>query len=211
MRKITKGIHPEPESLANFKRTNRTATYADLNETERTDIRLVCLKEQHYLCAYCCKEISGENHDCMNEHVEARRIAPARSLDFTNIVSSCTTPGQCDASHGSQPLPLTPFMSECETELEFTLSGKVRGLTDRAKETIRVLNLGDELQNNRSLIEQRKQFIQSIMFSNGIDPEDGLDDDELLEMVINDISTPKNGKLEAFAPVVVNVLKQWVA
>ncbi|ERP00295.1 hypothetical protein L360_04747, partial [Enterobacter sp. MGH 14] len=35
------------------------------------------------------------------------------------------------------------------------------------------------------------------MFSNGIEPEDGLDDDELLEMVINDISTPKNGKLEA--------------
>ncbi|WP_255343991.1 hypothetical protein [Enterobacter sp. MGH 14] len=93
-------------------------------------------------------------------------------------------------------MPLTPFMSECETELEFTLSGKVRGLTDRAKETIRVLNLGDELQSNRSLIEQRKQFIQSIMFSNGIEPEDGLDDDELLEMVINDISTPKNGSLK---------------
>ncbi|MFB2671085.1 hypothetical protein ACE02U_20135 [Shewanella xiamenensis] len=210
MRKITKGIYPEPISLSDFKRANPKATYTDLRETERTDIRSVCLQEQYYLCAYCCKEISGANHDCMNEHVEARRIAPARSLDFTNIVSSCTTPGQCDAAHGSLALPLTPFMSECETEFEFTLSGKVRGLTDRAKETIRVLNLGDELQNNRSLIEQRRQLIQSIMFTNGIDPEEGLDDDDLLKMVINDISTPKSGKLDAFSPIVVNVLKQWV-
>ena len=70
------------------------------------------------------------------------------------------------------------------TEFEFTLSGKVRGLTQRAKDTIQVLNLGDELKNNRSLIEQRKIFIQSILLTNGIDADDGLDDDELIKMLL---------------------------
>jgi hypothetical protein len=35
-------------------------------------------------------------------------------------------------AHGSQPLPLTPLMPECETELRFKFSGRVEGLTERA-------------------------------------------------------------------------------
>ena len=211
MRKINKRPGFEPLSLTDWKGKHLKGKYTDLTNVEREDIRSECLEEQYFLCAYCCKSISGKNHDCMNEHVEARRIAPQRSLDFTNIVASCTTPKQCDNSHDSQPLPLTPFMAGCETDLEFTLSGKVRGLTPDALETIRVLNLGDDRKNNKSLIEQRKQFIQAMMFANGINPNDGLDDDELIEMVIDDISTPADGKLEAFVPVIVNVLRQWVA
>ncbi|MCG6341261.1 TIGR02646 family protein [Vibrio fluvialis] len=211
MRKITKRAAFEPDSLGVWKRRNPNGVYADLTEVERQDIRTECSKEQFFICAYCCKPISGSNLDTMNEHVESRKIAPNRSLDFSNIVGSCTTRGQCDDSHGSQHLPLTPFMDECETEFEFTLSGKIRGLTDRAKETIKVLNLGDELARNRSLIEQRKQFIQSILLTNGVDPDDGLDDDELIDLVIDDISEPKDGKLDPFSPVAINVLRQWIA
>lgn len=211
MRKITKRVDFEPRSLTDWKRRNPHGKYTDLSILERQDIRSECLKEQYCLCAYCCKSISVKENDCMNEHVEARAIAPHRSLDFTNIVASCTTPNQCDNSHRSQPLPLTPFMDECESELEFTLSGKVRGLTPSALETIRVLNLGDNRENNKSLIEQRKQFVHAMMFANGIDPNDGLEDDDLIQLVIDEISIPQDGKLEAFVPVVVNVLRQWVA
>ncbi|WP_263080638.1 hypothetical protein [Endozoicomonas sp. Mp262] len=62
----------------------------------------------------------------------------------------------------------------------------------------------------RRIIEKRKQLVQSILFTNGIDPSEGLDDDDLINMVIDDISTPSGGKLEGFSPVVVNVLRQWV-
>lgn len=210
MRKITKRDGFEPQSLTNWKRTNPRGQYSDLAEHVRNDIRIECAKEQYFLCAYCSKPITGTNKDSMNEHVEARRIAPNRSLDFTNIVASCTTPRQCDDSHGCQPLPLTPFMNECESELEFKLSGKVIGLSERAKETIRVLNLGDTLANNRSLIEQRKQLTESLLWANGVDPTEGLEDDELIELLLNEITTPKNGKLEAFSPVLVNILKQWI-
>ncbi|MDV6344014.1 hypothetical protein [Nitrosomonas sp. Is37] len=208
MRKINKGR--EPASLIAWKRTNPVGDYNQLTEIERQDIRDACLQEQFYLCAYCCQKITGENDDCMNEHVEARHLAPNRSLDFGNIVASCTTPNQCDAAHGSQPLSLTPLMAECETELRFKISGRIEGLTDQAKETIRVLNLGDTEVNNKALIEKRKNLSESLLWKNGVDPSEGLDDDELIKAVIDDISQPQNGKLESFAPVVVNILRNWL-
>lgn len=211
MRKITKRVGFEPQALTRWKRANPRGVYKDLTDLERVEIRIKCTQEQYFLCAYCCKSISGTNVDTMNEHVEARKIAPNRSLDFTNIVGSCTTPNQCDNSHGSQALPLTPLMNGCETDLTFKLSGRVSGETPDAIEMIKILNLGDTEQNNKSLIEQRKQIIQSILLTNGVDPQDGLDDDELIQLVINDICLPKDGKLEAFSPAVVNVLRQWVA
>ncbi|MGR5240767.1 TIGR02646 family protein [Photobacterium damselae] len=211
MRRINKKQGAEPQELISWKRTNHRGIYADLTEIERKAIRHQCTTEQFYICAYCGKAISGSDSDTMNEHVEARRIAPNRSLDLGNIVASCNTSNQCDDSHASQVLPLTPLMPECETELNYSLSGRVSGTTERANIAIKVLNLGDTERNNRSLVEQRKQQIISLLFTNGIDPDDGLDDDELLEMVITDLETPIDGKLTPFSPVVVNVLKQWIA
>ena len=206
MRNINKGI--EPKSLALWRRAHPNSNYDDLTHIERQSIRADCLKEQFYLCAYCCQAITDEN--CMNEHVEARNIAPNRSLDFSNIVASCTTPKQCDDAHGSQNLPLTPLVTECETELKFKISGRIVGLTARAQESIRVLNLGDTEQNNRSLIEKRKQLSHALLFAKDINPSAGLDDEQLINMVINDISQPTSGKLEAFSPVVANILQGWL-
>ena len=208
MRKITKQVGFEPQSLTRWKRANPQGNYNDLTKVEREDIRLACATEQFYLCAYCCKRISGNGKDCMNEHVLARRIAPHKSLDYTNIVASCKTPKQCDDAHGSQALPLTPFVNECETDIRFKLSGRVEGATADATETIRVLHLGND---NKSLVEQRRQFVQALLLGDGIDPDDVIDDSDLIQMVIDDLAQPKNGKLEAFAPIAINVLRQWVA
>lgn len=209
MQKINKG--DEPASLSAWIRTHPLARYDDLTEVEREAIREYCTKEQYYLCAYCCQKISGQKSDTMNEHIEARRTSPQRSLSFNNIVASCTTPKQCDNSHGAQHLPLTPLMDECETELRFKISGRVEGLTERAIETIRVLNLGDNEINNKKLIEKRKQLSYSLLFVNGVNPDEGLDDDELIQLVVDDIGTAKGGELEAFAPVVVNILRAWLS
>lgn len=209
MRKIIKGN--EPTRLAAWKRANPSGRYQHLTNFERQAIRETCTKEQHYLCAYCCQTVSGTTADTMNEHVEAQNIAPNKSLDFNNIVASCTTLNQCDEAHGSQPLPLTPLMDECETELQFMLSGRVNGLTERAKNAIDVLNLGDHERNNKRLVEKRKYLTHSLLLENGVDPEAGLEDDDLLNMLINDLSLPKDGRLEPYAPVVVNVLRQWIA
>ncbi|WP_250204268.1 hypothetical protein [Escherichia coli] len=174
------------------------------------DLSQQCAQEQFYLCAYCCDRVTGTNRDTVNEHVEARDLAPARSLEFTNIVASCKTKGQCDDSHKNQPLLLTPLMPECETEFIFKISGRIEGTTPRAIDAIKVLNLGDSERNNRALIEKRKQLSDSLLWANGIDPSEGLEDDDLLQAVIDELLTPVDGYLAPFAPVVANILKNWM-
>ncbi|MDJ0620644.1 MAG: hypothetical protein QNJ63_28575 [Calothrix sp. MO_192.B10] len=101
-------------------------------------------------------------------------------------------------------------MMECETELRFKISGRVEGLSDRATITIQVLNLGDDEKNNRALIEKRKQLSNVLLLANGVDTDEGLEDEELLEMLIDDLAQPQNDHLEPFAPVVINILRNWL-
>lgn len=209
MRKIDKGT--EPASLAAFKKANPTQRYPSLSERERQDIRQQCTHEQFYLCAYCCQTISGTNSDTMNEHVVAQAVDNNRTLDFGNIVASCVTPRQCDAAHGSQSFELTPLMHECETELRFMYSGRVQGATDRARQTIQVLNLGDLEENNKALIEKRKQLVSSLIWNHYGDAPDQLtleEDSALVQLLIDDLLRPADGRLAAFSPVLVSILRE---
>ncbi|MDJ0620645.1 MAG: hypothetical protein QNJ63_28580 [Calothrix sp. MO_192.B10] len=103
MRTISKGA--EPSSLTAWKRKKSHGRYNQLTEGVRRDIRDHALKEQYYLCAYCCQRIQ-DIEACHNEHIEAQNLNPGRTLDFTNIVASCNTSNQCGAAHKSQALPL---------------------------------------------------------------------------------------------------------
>lgn len=101
-------------------------------------------------------------------------------------------------------------MSECETELRFKLSGRVEGLSERATTAIQVLNLGDHERHNKALIGKRKQLSDLLLWTNGVNPDEGLEDEELLEMLISDFGQPQDGMLEPFAPVVINILRSWL-
>jgi uncharacterized protein (TIGR02646 family) len=210
MRAIRKEI--EPPLLKAWKRANPNKLYQDLPDEIRRTIRQSALEEQFYLCAYCCQQIENID-DCHNEHIEAKKdLQPQRSLDFTNIVASCNTKNQCGNAHQSQPLTLTPLMEECETELRFKISGRVEGLNDRAIATIQVLNLGDDEKNNRSLIGKRKQLSEALFWKRGHNPQEiEYEDDETLKRLIEDLEKPKDGKLESFAPVVINILRSWLS
>ena len=211
MRRITKG-GAEPKIFASCKRSYGVGGYRQITRDERHAMRCACIPEQYFLCAYCCQSITGEPTDTVVEHVEAQSAAPHRSLDYSNIVLSCRAPNQCDAAHRSKPLPLTPLMKECETELRFKLSGRVEGLTPRAKKSIAVLNLGDTPANNRGLVEKRKQLSINLLWEMaGADPSDIREDDELIKMLIADLNTPQNGKLQSYAPALANTLSHWLA
>ncbi|MCL9802163.1 TIGR02646 family protein [Pseudomonas sp. AKS31] len=203
MRKILKGA--EPASLTQWKIRNHTATYRDLPAEERQSVRTACITEQFGLCAYCCQSISVSA--AHNEHVAAQDTFPARTLDFSNIVASCENRLHCGHGRKTQPLKVTPFMTECETELKFYLSGRVVGKTDRATESIKTLNLGDTEESNRGLIEKRKRMVDDLIFTGGLRP-DGLEDEELLGILLEDLLTPQAGLLQPFSPVLVNVIRQ---
>lgn len=208
MRHIDKSTVVEPASLTAWKIHNPYKTYKDLDKQIRQDIRQQALIDQYYLCAYCCRRLADIT-ECHNEHIESQHNAPTLTLNYTNIVVSCNTKKQCGEAHQHQHLPLTPLMPECEAELRFKLSGRVEGLTIRAQHMINVLNLGSNTAPNKSLIEARKQLVESLLLVKGVNPNEGLEDDELLQLVLDDLSHPKEGKLEAFAPVAINILRQW--
>lgn len=207
MRKIRKGN--EPESLTQWKRSNPQQRYTALPPTERQSIRAACLEEQYGLCAYCCHGITLEN--AHNEHVEAQDSAPSRTLDFSNIVASCNHSKQCGDAHKSQSLPLTSLMDECEIELKFYLSGAVEGLTPRAASAIKVLNLGETRKNNMALFSTRKALIESLLFTHSINPSElRLESDEVLSILLEELQQPdQNNRLQPFAPVLINVLRQF--
>lgn len=209
MRKIDKGM--EPPSLTRFKHSNRTLRYRDLPPEESRSIRSSCISEQYGLCAYCCHSITVDS--AHNEHLEAQDRAPNRTLDFSNIVASCQRQNQCGHGRGTRPLPLTPLMTECETELKFYLSGLVEGQTERARLTIEALNLGQTEDSNRGLIGARKQLVDALIFDQCMQPADlQFEDEELLVLLLDALKTPNPAQcLQPFSPVLVNVIHQLLA
>lgn len=199
MRKIIKGS--EPTELVAWNRKNPHGYYKDLTYIVRQAINQATLSEQFGLCAYCCKKIDTQSSH--NEHVEARHLAPNRQLDFGNIVASCNTRGRCGNAHDSQPLPLTPLMTECENELKFYLSGKVKGLTQRSTVSIAVLGL-----DSRAIREERKQMVDNLIFPDKADDLQLLDNDLLADWLDHFQQPDSKGQLLPYSPVLVNIVKQ---
>ncbi|WP_332846241.1 HNH endonuclease family protein [Pseudomonas lactucae] len=205
MRKITKG--PEPAALTQWRRIHPAARYPELTHVERNAIRQACIEEQYGLCAHCCNAISLDS--AHNEHVEAQRIAPNRTVDFSNIVASCNRPNQCGDSHAHQALPLTALMDECETEVKFYLSGRVEGLSPRAIKTIQFLNLGDSREKNRALFNDRRDIINALLFNSRMDGSDlTIENIDLLTILEEELQQPdENRQLKPFSPVLINVIR----
>lgn len=101
-------------------------------------------------------------------------------------------------------------MAECETELKFFISGRVEGKTPRAQDSVKVLNLGESARSNKALVERRKQMCQTLMLTYGEHINDGVEDDGLITLLISDLETPADGKLEPYAPALINILRQWL-
>lgn len=222
MRKIDKLASNSPETLEKFRWKNPSARYQDVEHDIRVAIRESCAKEQFYLCAYCCQELSGGRQDTNNEHIVPQSNAPNLSLDFMNIVASCNggSVRHCNNARGNKILELTPLMDECETEIEYLLSGEVRGTTERAYEAVDVLNLGVSYEANPKLVMLRKQVVDAVLYDVGLKNNDdtelgsddvsGLEDEDILTILTEELATykfPDNGKLPSFAPVIINVLK----
>ncbi len=210
MRLITKASQ-EPIELTAWKKTHPQGRYQNLDDSEqgkstRQAIRQAAIKEQYGLCAYCCKQINESNSN--NEHLVSQRADSNRTLDFANIVASCTTPKRCNQERGSQELLLTPLMAECESELRFYLSGKVEGTTDRASKAIGILGL-----DTRAAREERKGLVDSLIYGVGMTPDElQPPDDELLNLLIPDLQQPDGaGRLAPFSPVLINIIRRLLA
>ena len=95
-------------------------------------------------------------------------------------------------------MPLTPLMPECETELQFYASGKVKALTLRAQKTIEALNLDSPI-----LRYQRKSALEFLVYSSEFHHVEDIPtwDAQLIDAFIAECSKQVDGILLPYAPV----------
>jgi uncharacterized protein (TIGR02646 family) len=160
----------EPPSLA----VRREMGSLDWNVTGevKNDIRRACRIEQSELCAFCCARLSADPELQRIAHVVPRAVDPARTLDFTNMVLSCSSGRNrlvdavvaplakcCDEKQGANPLPISPLQPDCQGRFAYDRSGRIFPSEDGngAEETIIILNLDCD-----RLRETRKRVIQGV-------------------------------------------------
>lgn len=212
MRQIVKVEGWEPEELTIWKRANPHGRYHELDHSSkgrlaRQAIRRDAIKEQFGLCGYCCKSISLEHST--NEHVISQQVDQNQTLNFANIIASCDKKNRCNQARGAKDLALTPLMPECEAELKFYLSGKVKGKTERASEVIEALGL-----DNKAIREERKRLVDDLIYINtGSQPDDlALLGDELLNNLVSTLDQPDDsGILPPYSPALINIIRGFLS
>ena len=150
MQKIDKlGKMPE-ESVKGFK-SYKSEQWGQIPEELKTVLREQLSQEQNGLCCYCCQIIDDKTTHI--EHLQCRQDYPQKCFDYENLLLSCSTRKQCDNAKGSQALPLTPLMSECDSEIKLNLVGELESESERGKQAIAILNL-----NSRKACQHRKDL-----------------------------------------------------
>ena len=209
MRRITKG--EECPALTKWKKQHPGETYNDLcnkNSELRPEIRKFLLKEQYGLCAFCCDRVIVENG--RNAHLKPQSAYPNESLNWGNIVASCSKPNSCDIFQRKKLLPISPLTEECETQFRFYKTGRMKGLNDDATKTIEYLNLDNDI-----LRRQRRLAIQALCYENGIDPlDDALscfsNNDDKEKLIESLEKTDEEGNLPAFLPVLISIIRSEI-
>lgn len=161
MKKIKKGN--APEFWVSFIKRNPDVRYKDLNTTPggsevRNELRKYLTQEQKCICAYCCSALSeNKSH---NEHIKPKSVYTKLTMDYRNIIVSCTrVQGGDDSSCGMEKedkyderLFVSPLEDECAKHFIFYSNGSIDSDTDRGKYTIDLLHLNE----SKSLKASRK-------------------------------------------------------
>ncbi len=134
----------------------------------KKELRGVLLEEQNYTCCFCEMNIAN-NTSTTIAHLDPREgdTQTERIFDYSNLMVSCSGGKKdnkprklhCDAAQGNRPISISPLSLRCESEITFTIVGKIYGLSADAKETISILNLDIYKLNNL-----RNQAIAGYLF-----------------------------------------------
>lgn len=173
--------------------------------TAKKKLKMQLLKEQYYLCAYCCVSIS--NTDSHTDHI-VPHCTGSRMMDYFNMVRSCdgyqVNRNTCGHKHDNAVLKISPLDSDCEKRFKYRSSGEIvpANLSDNdAKETIDALNLNsDELKRARKqvIINIEKEF------------EENGGNTEAVSAMTDKYSSIVNGKMISFAPVALYAINNYL-
>jgi uncharacterized protein (TIGR02646 family) len=163
--------HAEPAYLRRWKWVNsglpQTLSYANIPADALTELRETLLGEQGYLCAYTMIRIPGSNKGHV-EHIWPRSRAPAKELEYTNMLYCFPGAGveRCAfGAHRKDDFEVTndnfvaPTHRACEARFTYEVSGEVKAGNEAdyaATQTVAILNL-----NHKELVALRQAAIRS--------------------------------------------------
>ncbi len=188
MRRIIKDT--APDFWGAYVRKHPNSRYDDLENTKtgqllRKQVREHMLAQQKMICCYCCKSIdSSSSH---NEHIKPQSSFPKSSMDYSNLLVSCTSDNTCGRAKENRYNSLTfvsPLMEDCEDHFRFLTDGRIEGVTNEGADTIECLNL-----NAYSLVQARKQ-----QYKNCCDMSQYMGKDFVFEEYVQE----KDGRLPRF-------------
>lgn len=141
----------EPSFLADYRKRHPSGSYGDRDfRPYKQELRQILVKEQHGLCAYCCRKISAEAGKSHIEHIEPRHGMNGRmsrkSLWYSNMVASCEDAETCGkAKKDTYDVQrfISPLSPDCEKRITYLLeSGEVE-VTEDNYYTVALLNLNE--------------------------------------------------------------------
>lgn len=176
----------EPEAFTKWVKKNSKKSWDEFVR-EGGEIKGVLnntlLEEQGYLCCYCECRVDSYHID----HFKPKGKFPKERFSYSNLHISCTTQGE-KARCGHKKLEefsndlISPLEEDCALHFSYTISGKIEGLDQRGKETIKICNL-----DSQALTEMRKVLIDSFLFY-----DDNLREEEIKKHL--DSSKPQLGE-----------------
>lgn len=170
-------------------------------------IRGACKVEQFGLCAFCCAQLPQVLELQRIAHVEPRSKNTSAILDFSNMVTSCSsgreTDGNayvaqieksCDEAQENDELPVNPLQPDCEERFGYLGNGAIvaaQSGDQAAAASIDILNLDcDRLRAGRLAVMEAAESDLELMT-----PEEW----------VAEYLQPRNGVLVDFAPAVRNL------
>ncbi len=167
----------EPPSLT-AQRAEGTTTWEEVPGNVKQDIRRSGWIEQSGLCAFCCARLPDIRSLQRIAHVVPRDVEPLKSMDYENMVISCssgrdrerfsTSTGNlsCDEAQGANVLPISPLQSDCEKEFYYLQNGAIKGTSVEASTSINILNLDCErLRRSRAAAIEGAELFRGRMSS----------------------------------------------
>lgn len=141
-----------------------------------TELKCKLQNEQGYVCCYCCCRIPDTRHPkVVTEHLKPKSIHKELVAEYANLLASCDGgedktgespdrtiyPLHCDKAKGHKEIEVTPLDEDCELLFEYTIDGHIKGLSDKANQTVNILNLDCNV-----LVNRRRLAIASYIYEN---------------------------------------------
>lgn len=200
MKRIIKG--GSPDDFEQWKLNNPGSDFRDLPQGQiKTNLKKALIREQYGLCGYCCSALIKKK-----SHIE--HIIPHSSgtqqLDYNNLICSCNGFGvdreTCGHKKDNDIIPISPTDFDCEDHFKYNSNGRINPSTKAdtdAQKTIDILNL-----NSYELITARRTIIRLLEEDDDVTSKKD-------EYIVN-YSTPVDGRLEAFAPMILYILNNYI-